>query len=80
VAQELKDLEAWFRRLADKWRQLSLDPLLELLQRVYGILAPGSPFSVPDALKAVKDLGKHPVFERILSVNRNHVAQVCTLL
>jgi len=80
VTQELKDLEAWFRRLADKWRELSLDPLIELLQRVYGILSPGSPFSAPDAVRAVKDLGKHPVFERILSVNRNHVAQVRILL
>ena len=80
ATQELKESEAWFRRLAEKWKQLSLDPLIELLQMVSSSLAAGSPLSAPDVVKALKDLGERPVFGRILSVNRDHIAQVRALL
>ena len=73
----------WFHRLLDKWKQIPLDLLIDQLKWVSAKLSSASSSSAPDVstielvLGKLDELGKHPVFGGILSVMRDHVAQVC---
>lgn len=80
ATHELSEVEGWFCRLVDKWKQMSLDGLICKLNEASDKLLSSSG---SDALRTIEDvrdmvtgLGKHPVFAQILSVMRDHVAQV----
>lgn len=79
-------MEDWFHRLLDKWKQIPLDLLIDKLKWASAKLVSASSASTPDVVSTIEhvfgkldELGKHPVFGGILSVTRNHVAQVCAL-